>query len=128
MANTSFAVGWRQVAICFLLLAADAIIASAYSVVAVPFGTEFHPSRMVLMLSMTVLSGGTALLAPGLGMLMDRIAIRGLMILGGLFLTAGYLALSFATSFTQVLIIYGVLFAPANVLIGPVAATVLISR
>ncbi|MBW8785475.1 MAG: MFS transporter [Novosphingobium sp.] len=124
----NFAIGWRQVACCFLLLAADSFIASGYSVVAVPLGHEFHPSRMVLMLAMTVLSGGSALLAPPFGALMDRISVRLMMVLGSLLLAAGYVALSFATSFAQVLVIFGVFIAPANVLIGPIAATVLLSR
>lgn len=124
----SFAVGWRQVAICFMLLAAVSMIASTYSLIAVPLAEEFQPSRMVLMLTMTVLSGTCAILMPILGGLMDRVSLRKLMVLGGLSLAAGYAAVSFATSFEQILIIFGVLIAPANVLIGPVAATVLLSR
>ena len=50
------------------------------------------------------------------------------MTLGGLLLASGFVTMSFATSFTHVLIVYGVLIAPANVLFGPVAVTVLLSR
>ena len=124
----SFAVGWRQVGICFLLLCASGMIASTYSIVAVPLAQEFRPSRMVLMLTMTVLSATCAVLLPLLGNLMDRVSLRWLMIAGGLLLGAGYAAISLATTFTQILVIFGVLVAPANVLIGPVAATVLLSR
>ncbi len=126
--STSFAVGWRQVGISVMLLAAVGMIASTYSVVAVPLANEYQPSRSVLMLSMTVLSGTCALLSPLLGTLMDRISLRKLMVCGGLLLAAGYLAISLTTSFLQVLVIFGVLIAPANVLIGPVAITVLLSR
>jgi predicted MFS family arabinose efflux permease len=126
--TANFGIGWRQVGSAFLLLAAISFIASGYSVVAVPLGVEFGPSRMVLMLAMTVLSGVSALLAPLLGNLMDRISLRTLMTVGSLMLAAGYAALSFVTSFNQVLIVFGLLIAPANVLIGPVAATVLLSR
>ena len=124
----SFAVGWRQVGICFLLLSATGMIASTYSIVAVPLAKEFQPSRMVLMLAMTVYSGASAVLMPLLGNLMDRVSVRKLMILGGLFLAAGYVAISFATTFVQVLVVFGLLIAPANVLIGPLAVTVLLSR
>jgi predicted MFS family arabinose efflux permease len=126
--TANFGIGWRQVGSAFLLLAAISFIASGYSVVAVPLGQEFHPSRMVLMLAMTVLSGVSALLAPFLGNLMDRVSLRALMTLGALMLAAGYAALSFAADFNQVLIIFGLLIAPANVLMGPVATTVLLSR
>ncbi|MCB2080769.1 MAG: MFS transporter [Novosphingobium sp.] len=124
----SFAVGWRQVGICFMLLAAAGMIASTYSLIAVPLAEEYSPSRMVLMLTMTVMSGTCAVLSPLLGTLMDRFSVKTLMVVGGLFLGAGYAAISLTTSFTQVLVIFGVLIAPANVLIGPVAATVLLSR
>lgn len=124
----SFAVGWRQVGICFLLLSASGMIASTYSIVAVPLAKEFQPSRMVLMLAMTVYSGAGAVLMPLLGNLLDRISVKKLMIVGGLCLAAGYAAISLATSFPQILVIFGLLIAPANVLIGPVAVTVLLSR
>ena len=123
-----FAVGWRQVGVCFMLLAAAGMIASTYSLVAVPLGREFQPSRAVLMLAMTVLSASCALLAPLLGNLMDRVPVRLLMVFGGVCLSLGYAAISLATSFTQVLVIFAVVVAPANVLLGPVAATVLLSR
>jgi MFS family permease len=124
----SFAVGWRQVGSCFLLLSASGMVASTYSLVAVPLAQEFQPSRMVLMLSMTVMAAATAVLMPLIGNLMDRISVRKLMVLGGILLSSGYAAISLATEFWQVLVIFGVLVAPANVLIGPVAVTVLIAR
>lgn len=96
--------------------------------IAIPLAQEFQPSRTLLMLAMTVLSGACAILSPLLGTLMDRLPVKVLMVTGGLLLGCGYFMLSLTTSFTQVLIIFGVLIAPANVLIGPVAITVLLSR
>ncbi len=52
----SFAVGWRQVAAAFLLMGTMSMIASSYSVLAVPFAKEFGQPRSVLLLAMTVLS------------------------------------------------------------------------
>jgi len=124
----SFGVGWRHVAVGFMLLAATGMVAATYSIVAVPLAQEFKPSRTVLMLAMTVMSGMSAILAPLLGTLMDRFPLRRLMVAGGVCLGLGYVAISLATSFTQVLVIFGVLIAPANVLTGPVAITVLLSR
>ena len=124
----SFAVGWRQIGVCFMLLAAAGMIASTYSIVAVPLAQEFQPSRTVLMLAMTVLSGSCAVLSPLLGSLMDRVSVRKLMMGGGVLLACGYAALSLVGEFNHVLIIFGLFIAPANVLIGPVAVTVLLSR
>ncbi|HEX7852205.1 MAG TPA: MFS transporter [Sphingobium sp.] len=125
---SSFRTGWRQVGACVALLSATGMIAATYSVVAVPLAHEFQPSRMVLMLAMTIMAAVSALLSPLLGSLMDRSSVRRLMFFGTLLLSAAFVALSFATSFVQVLVIYGVLMAPANVLIGPMAASVLLSR
>ena len=110
------------------MLACTGMIASTYSLVAVPLAEEFEPSRMVLMLSMTVYSAMSALLMPFLGNLMDRFSVRRLMILGGMLLGAGYAAISLAASMNHVLAVFVLLIAPANVLLGPLAATVLLSR
>lgn len=123
-----FATGWRQVAAAFMMLAAAGMIASTFSIIAVPLAKEFQPSRFVLMLAMTVLSGTSAILLPLAGQLMDRFSLKRLMMLGGLLLGLGFWAISVATSYVQVLIIYGILLAPASVTLGPVAATVLLSR
>lgn len=121
-------VATRQILACFLLLAAAGMIAATYSIIAVPLAREFQPSRAVLMLSMTILAGTCAVLSPILGELMDRFSVRKMMIAGGLLLGAGYAAISLTTEFWQVLLVFGVLIAPANVLIGPVAMTVLLAR
>lgn len=124
----SFAIGWRQVASGFILLACVATVTTSYSVIAVPLAAEFKPSRAVMGLAMTVISGGSAILAPFLGALMDKISLKRMMLIGSLFLSAGFAALTFAQSFNQVLLAYAVLIAPANVLLGPIAVTVLLSR
>ena len=124
----SFALGWRQVGICVMLLAATSMIASTYSIVGVPLTAEFQPSRSVLALAMTILSATAAVLSPFLGSLMERAPLRWMMAAGGVSLACGYYAMSLATAFWQVLAIFAVLIAPANVLIGPVAATVLLTR
>lgn len=128
MSTGSFAIGWRQVASAFVVLACAATITACYSIVAVPLAAEFRPSRAVLLLAMTVVSGVSAVLAPLVGALMDKTSLRRLMTLGALFLSAGFAALTFTQSFAQVLIVYGTLIAPANVMLGPVAVTVLLSR
>lgn len=125
---SNFRTGWRQVGACVALMAATGMIAATYSVVAVPLAKEFHPSRMILMLAMTIMAAASALLSPMAGSLMDRSSLRRLMFLGAVLLSGGFVALSFAASFWQVLLIYGVLIAPANVLMGPMAASVLLSR
>jgi MFS family permease len=128
MVKATSTLAWRQVICSFVLLAADSFIATGYSVISVPLGKEFHTSRMLLMLAMTVTSGATALLAPLLGGLLDRSSLRKMMVLGVISLAAGYAAMSYMNSFAYVLVLFGLLIAPANILIGPVAITVLLTR
>ena len=126
--RTRFTAGWQQVVACFLMMGTGGMIASAYGVVAVPLSHAFHPSRMVLMLVMTIMTASSGLLSPLLGNLMDRFSLRWLMGFGAALIVAGFLALSFVTSFDQVFVVYGVFMAIANILVGPMAASVLLPR
>jgi MFS family permease len=126
--SANFGIGWRQVAASFVLLTVGAVLASTYSVVAVPLAKEFHPSRSVLMLAMTLMSLVGGLISPWVGRKMDQSSLRRLMFIGAGLMVGGYMALSFATSFAMVLVIYAVFMAPANIMIGPMATSVLLSR
>ncbi|MDE2403512.1 MAG: MFS transporter [Sphingomonadales bacterium] len=126
--DAGFAPGWRQVWAGLAFLTVTTMIATSYSVIAVPLGEQFHPTRMVLMMAMTVMAAMSALLAPLLGWLMDRRSLRTMLGIGSALIALGYLALGHVASFAQVLVVFAVLIAPANVLIGPVAITVLLSR
>ncbi len=126
--NWRFVIGWRQVGISFVMLATISMIAACYSIIAVPLLKEFKPTRFVLELAMTVLSGTSALISPFLGSLMDRASLRWTMLAGGVSIAAGYAAMSLATQFWHILLCFGLFIAPANVLLGPVATAVLLSR
>lgn len=120
--------GWRQVFASALMLSCVGLMTSCYGLLVVPLAREFNSGRMVLMLAITVMAASTAMLAPFIGALIDKVALRLLMILGVATLAIGFFALSVATSITQILIIYGVLIAPTNILLGPILTTVLLSR
>lgn len=124
----SFAIGWRQVAASFLLLACSGMIVSTYSLVAVPLGQEFKVDRMTLMMAIAVYTAANAVLLPTLGNVMDKVPIKRLLVIGGALMGAGYSALSFVTAFNQVLVIFALLISPGSVLVGPLAITVLLSR
>ena len=121
-------VAWRQVVASAMMLGVVGIIVSGYGIFAVPLAQEFKPSRMLLMLAITVMSIVTAIISPFLGNLIDRVPLKRMMLLGMAAATAGLVALSLTTSIYQVLIVYGLLLAPVNVLMGPIVVTVLLSR
>jgi MFS family permease len=123
-----FAVGWRQVGACMVLMASGSMLTSGYSVVAVPIGHEFATSRTELMLPVTIMALVSGLISPSFGNLMDRASLRRLMLLGAACLVTGFVALSFATSFLHIMIIYAVLMAPGNTITGPMSAAVLLAR
>lgn len=123
-----FVVRWRQVAAAMLIMACAGQIASTYGVVAVPLAQEFHPSRMVMMLAVTIMTLGSGIAAPFLGDLMDKRSLRLLIGIGIACEVGGYLALSMVTAFYQVFIVFAVLMAGANILAGPIAWTVLLTR
>lgn len=124
----NFAIGWRQVWLSLILLAAGSMVTVTYGIISVPLMEEFHPSRAVLMMAMSVVAVAIAVLAPPLGTLLDKVSLRAAILVGCVLLSAGYLALSFATEFWQVLVIYGVFMAPSQLTVGAMAMTVLISR
>jgi MFS family permease len=83
---------------------------------------------MVLMLAMTVMAAGSGILSPFLGNLMDKVSLRKIIGIGIALLVCGYLALSFVTSFIQVIVICALFFAGSNILAGPISASVLLTR
>ena len=121
--------GWWQVAAAMLLQAvSSASVFTAYSVVAVPFQMEFAPSRMFLMLGITVTSLASGCLGPSLGVALDRYSLRKLMLAGAAALAAGFLLLSVTSSMVQVLVVYLLLMSTSSLLLGPLATSALLAR
>lgn len=100
----------------------------SYSIVVAPMKIAFEPSNMVLMLGITVTIVAGGVLSPFIGTAIDRLSIRLLMLLGALMLAAGFFTLSLTTSMLQVLLVYGLLIAIGNVLLGQISASALVAR
>lgn len=124
----NFSLGWRQVWLAFVLLTVGSMVTVTFGVLSVPLMAEFGPSRMTLMLPMSVIAVVMALLGPVLGPLMDRISLRLTVIAGGILLSAGYVALSYVTEFWQVMVVYGLFMGPSQLSVGNLAMTILVSR
>jgi len=127
--KAAFFPGWTQVAVCLLLmiLGAGSII-SSFSVLAVPIANEFSSSRMVTMLPMTLVALASGFLSPVLGIALDRFSQKTLMLIAAFMLSAGFFVLSFTTAIAQVILVYALLLGPTIPLLGPLSASVLISR
>lgn len=121
--------GWWQVAAALVLQAASsASVFTAYSVVAVPLQEAFQPSRMMLMMGVTVAALAAGTLGPPIGAAIDRFSVRLLMLLGTLLLGGGFCVLSLVNSMNQALLVYLIPLALGCVLTGPVASSALLAR
>ncbi len=120
---------WSQVLVVLVLQAASsASVFTAYSVIAVPLQSAFEPSRMLLMMGITMAALAAGCLGPPLGVAIDRFSMKRLMITGTALLGTGFLLLSYAGSMTHVLAIYLVPLAVGCVLTGPLAGSALLAR
>lgn len=121
--------GWVLAGVAFLLLMlSNGAIMYSYSVVAVPIGLEFEASRTAMMLGITVMTLCGGLASPWFGSLVDRWSLKGMMLLGALGMSFGYVALSFTTATWQVPLVYGALMMLGTNLLGPLTTSTLLAR
>ena len=121
--------GWWQVVVAVMVQAvATGAVIYAYSVAVVPLAAEFQRSRMLLMLGITTMTLASGLLSPWLGAKLDTYSITRVMLLGALFLGAGFIALSYITDIWQMPLIYAVFMALSSLALGPLAVSTLLAR
>ena len=121
--------GWVLAAVAFLvLMLSNGAIMYSYSVVAVPMGLEFEASRLVMMLGVTLMTLCGGIVSPWFGSLVDRWSLKGMMLLGALGMSLGYIVLSFTTASWQVPVVYGMLMMLGTNLLGPLTTSTLLAR
>ncbi|MGB0188639.1 MAG: MFS transporter [Aequoribacter sp.] len=121
--------GWILAGVAFLLLMlSNGAIMYSYSVVAVPIGLEFEASRTAMMLGITVMTLCGGIVSPWFGSLVDRWSLKGMMLLGALGMSLGYVALSLTTATWQVPLVYGALMMLGTNLLGPLTTSTLLAR
>ncbi len=121
--------GWRIVAASLFSQAIQAgILIYAFGTIALAVELEFEVSRAEVMMSATALSLVTNIISPFIGRLVDTRSVRQLMLFALGALVAGLFALSSTQQLWQVWLIFGTLMPVANVLLGQMANTALISR
>lgn len=120
---------WLQVFVAFWIQAIGiGSLLYAYGVVTLPLAEAFQPSRTMLMLGVAVMTLSAGLLSPWLGRTMDRGSLKWLMATGVIAIALGYLLLSFSGAMWQVPIIYALLMSIGYAILGPLAASTLLSR
>lgn len=121
--------GWVLAAVAFLvLMLSNGAIMYSYSVVAVPMGLEFEASRLVMMLGVTLMTLCGGIVSPWFGSLVDRWSLKGMMLLGAVGMSLGYIVLSFTTASWQVPVVYGMFMMLGTNLLGPLTTSTLLAR
>ena len=121
--------GWKIVGLSLLTQALQAgILIYAFGTMALAIEQEFGVSRAEVMISATVLSLASNLVSPFLGSLVDRRSVRQLMLLAVAALALGLAALGQTRSLWQVWLVFGTLLPLANVLLGQLTTSALITR
>jgi MFS family permease len=125
----NFAVGWRQVAVVFYMLAlATGIVFSSYSIVSTPIGRTFGASHGLQMGGIGAMMLVGATMSPTVGGWLDRFPFRSVLAISGGLIAVGLLALSFAQAMWQIIAIYAVFIAVPAVVCGPMGASTLLMR
>jgi MFS family permease len=98
----------------------------AYSLFLRPIGEEFGVSPARLGLGQSGLFLAMMLIGPPIGVLLDRRAIRGLVIGGAVALAAGFALMAFAPSVAVLAAVYWGIVSAGSLLTGPVSANKLV--
>lgn len=121
--------GWKLVGLSLLTQALQAgLLIYCFGTIAVSIEAEFGTSRAQVMVSSMLLSLAGNALSPLLGTLVDRKSIRLLMLLAITALSLGLVALSQSSALWQVWLIFGTLLPFANVLLGQLTSSALMTR
>ncbi|MDJ0657004.1 MAG: MFS transporter [Xanthomonadales bacterium] len=121
--------GWRMVGVSMVTQAMQAgLLIYAFGTLAVALEDEFSTTRGAVMTTAMVLSIATNLFSPYLGSLVDRGSLRHLMTVGAVLLGVGLWLVALAQSLLQVWIIFGLVISVAQLLLGQLASSALMTR
>jgi MFS family permease len=120
--------GWIVVAGAFMSFAVSAGLMHSFTVFFVAFIEEFGWSRAnaAVAYSTSQLIGGAT--APLIGILVDRLGPRLLVLLGGLILVVGLAATAYVTTLWQLILLYGLVMTMGANCLGPLVSAPLVSR
>ena len=99
-----------------------------FSMLVMPLQAEFAASRTEVMYSMSLSTILGLFFAPAIGFMADKYPIRWLMSAGAVIFGAGLYLLSMTQTLTQFTILFGLVMAASNQLLGPICGTASITR
>lgn len=124
----SLAYGWIVVAAVTAIITATSGARFLFGVVLKPVAEEFGWSRSALTAAVMVSTVVLSLCQPAVGLLVDRVGAKRILVGGTAVIGFGLLPLSFAARLWQVYLLYGVAIAVGLAAASPVVATALVGR
>jgi MFS family permease len=121
--------GWNVLAVAVAVVAmAIGIVISSFSFFALHWMTEFGTSRGETMLVLSVTQIAAGFFLPFTGRAMDIFSMRWIGVLGVVFLCSGLALSTLATSLWHLLLIFGLVIAIAEAMIGQIFAQTLAAK
>lgn len=100
----------------------------AFSLLVLPLQTSFDASRTEVMYTMSLSTILGLFLAPVIGFMADKYSIRWLMAAGAVIFGGGLYMLSMTQTLLQFTLLFGLVMALSNQLLGPICGTATITR
>jgi|TARA_Y100000310_G_scaffold341352_1_gene440219 MFS family permease len=104
------------------------ILIYSFALFVVPWLDTFSSPRRDIMLAIVALQLGTGAMSPLSGRAMDKYSIRALVCSGSISLAAGFVLISLATAWWQIILLYTTLLPLGMALTGPLAAQTLVAK
>ena len=121
--------GWNIVAMGFLMqMVSYGNIQYAYGTLMLPVAHEYSATRLQMNLGLSLALVGSGLLSPLCALLIGRVPMRLLVSMAAVVFAAGFAVIAASTAFWQVPVAYGSALAIAEVLLGMLTATAMITR
>jgi MFS family permease len=120
--------GWPLLAAAFITFAVGAACMHSYTVFLIAFIEAFGWSRGESSVAYSVSQLITGATSPLVGVLVDRLGPRRLILIGGFLLAAGLLASAYANALWQVVVLYGVVMTLGANCLGLVVFVPILSR
>ena len=127
-APTARSRGWLLLAAAFITFAVGAACMHSYTVFLIAFIEAFGWSRGESSVAYSVSQLVTGATSPLVGVLVDRLGPRRLILIGGFLLAAGLLASAYANALWQVVVLYGVVMTLGANCLGLVVFVPILSR
>jgi MFS family permease len=129
MTRPSLETNWPQVLLAMIAQnVATGLAFGSFGTIVLAIETEYGASRSASSLAMSLMLVSLSLTASVLGRLLEKRAIRSVMMTGAVLAAAAYLAASLVHGASQLLLIYLLLVGPATAMLGIVPSLTLAAR